>query len=136
MRALLEQFSKRKIEVLFGPLTFCSGILLRYRRHWFCVINTRKAFVHQRFTLAHELYHFDHHRHLAQLFPVYSTSTSSLEREANRGAADMLMPTDRVTAYINALWAKPRDLAGHLARVFRVSRQAMEIRLEELGIRR
>lgn len=130
-------FQQRGIELFFAPLPNCFSGALRYRkdlRRWFCIINDRPALTRQRFTAAHELFHYDHHRHLVSLFDDYSVIGSRLEREANRGAANMLMPENRIRAHIETLRAVPYDLIGHMARVFKVSWKEMWIRLKELGI--
>lgn len=136
MRTLLGEFQERGVRVYFAPLQYCSGALRFSRGVWFCVIDSLKPLVHQRFTLAHELYHFDHHRHLSNLFTDYATN-SRLEREANRGAAELLMPTDQVRAFwvaLSGLSYSYDDRVGILARGFMVSREAMRIRLKELEI--
>jgi Zn-dependent peptidase ImmA (M78 family) len=134
MKVLLEEFRKRGVRVYFAPLQYCSGALRYSRGVWFCVINSLKPVVHQRFTLAHELYHFDHHKHLSNLFTDYATN-SELEREANRGAAELLMPLDQVRAFWVALSGLPYsydDRISILARGLMVSREAMRIRLKEI----
>jgi transcriptional regulator with XRE-family HTH domain len=84
----------------------------------------------QRFTLAHELAHYIFHRSrigdgIVDDGMYRSGLSDRLEQEANRWAADILMPPDEV--------AKAQDSGVHdldeLARRFGVSRSAMSIRL-------
>ena len=134
MEGLLEEFKKREIEVVWKPLQNCSGVLRFYKGFWFCVINSQRSFTHQRFTLAHELFHFDHHRNLGNLFTDYHFD-NWIEREANKGAAEMLMPEGLIRAYSEALRSFSREKEIKiLAGVFGVSQKAMEIRFKELRI--
>jgi Zn-dependent peptidase ImmA (M78 family) len=132
MKGLLKEFEARGIEVIFAPLPYCSGALYFKQGRWFCVIASQKPLTHQRFTLAHELYHFDHHQKMGNFFLDYSQS-GWMEREANRGAAEYLMPDFLVPVAMEALKSQGNLSLEELARFFGVSRQAMRIRLEELG---
>jgi Zn-dependent peptidase ImmA (M78 family) len=88
----------------------------------------------QRFTIAHEIGHLLlHHTHAKTCFRDVAFSGTSEEVAANRFAADLLMP----------LWMLEPLALTHgadgamLARIFEVSREAMDIRLSVLtGIRR
>ena len=85
----------------------------------------------RRFTIAHEIAHFVLHRVLIgdgiQHDALYRSSLSDpIEREANRKAADILMPWHLVDqAILDGL-----DTVDDLAAAFEVSRSAMSIRLE------
>ena len=84
----------------------------------------------RRFTIAHEIAHFVLHRFLIgdgiQHDALYRSGLSDqIEREANRMAADILMPWRLVDEVIDGL-----DTVDELANVFEVSRSAMSIRLE------
>ena len=105
----------------------------------------------QRFTIAHEIAHLELHRHLIsgkvhvdKDFPVQfaglnrdtksSLGTEGIEIQANRFAAELLMPT---ALLLQALAGKPFDIDDEgpleeLARKFRVSRQALEFRIQNL----
>lgn len=107
----------------------------------------------QRFTIAHEIGHLELHRdlisgkvHVDKGFPVElaglnrdansALGTETIEIEANRFAAELLMPT---AFLIQALAGKPFDIddegpIDELARKFRVSRQALEYRIRSLTI--
>ncbi len=103
-----------------------------------------------RFTIAHEIGHFILHKKNARLFVeksqkreekiMFRDSSSSTgeyikEREANSFAAALLMPRKAVESKV-ALSNKvyDEDLIDELAEEFNVSRQAMGIRLSNLGI--
>jgi Zn-dependent peptidase ImmA (M78 family) len=97
----------------------------------------------QRFTIAHEIGHFVlHHNlivaqvHVDKQFPVLlrngisSTGTNSEEIEANRFAAELLMPR----FLLKAILKKPLDIddegpIAELAQKFKVSKQALEYRI-------
>ena len=105
----------------------------------------------QRFTIAHEIAHLELHGHLIsgkvhvdKDFPVQfaglnrdatsALGTEKIEVEANRFAAELLMPTEFL---IQALTSKPFDIddegpLDELAKKFRVSRQALEYRIRNL----
>lgn len=96
----------------------------------------------QRFTVAHELGHFVLHSKEKQLFVDKTQSTfyrdlnSSSgqlrhEREANSFAAAILMPRVLV---VEELEKKPNSSIKALADKFKVSEQAMTIRLTNLGL--
>ena len=104
-----------------------SGFRIRINRH---EITER-----QRFTLAHEIAHFILHRSLIGGGVVDDTMyrsalSSRREVEANKMAAELCMPMALVQeerkkrAHLH-----DDDLVDELARLFKVSRQAMRIRL-------
>lgn len=89
----------------------------------------------RRFTLAHEVGHFLLHRDLMDGNIVDNTMYRSAlgewyERQANRFAADLLLPAHLVRAEFNG---GTRSIAG-LAETFDVSETAIRIRLDELGL--
>ena len=89
----------------------------------------------QRFTVAHELGHFLLHRdHIGNGIKddvLYrSTLSDRREAEANRIAADILMPNRLVQERIGRARAmQVVDVVGYLAEQFDVSETAMKIRL-------
>jgi Zn-dependent peptidase ImmA (M78 family) len=117
------------------------------------VINANKPPVRQNFTLAHEFGHYVLHRdwldaHKEDGFvdfseyvdggtplfrrdaPALTDETAILrEREANNFAADLLMPEDK----LRKLWDVNPDIE-RAAEIFEVSKIAMAIRLERLGM--
>jgi Zn-dependent peptidase ImmA (M78 family) len=90
----------------------------------------------QRFTIAHEIAHYVLHRDLIgdgiTDDPLYRSSLGEwYERQANKMAADILMPPKLV----RAMYRSGTVSLAPLARAFEVSVDAMRIRLEELGFR-
>lgn len=105
-------------------------------------INRNEARERQRFTIAHELAHFLLHREIIDRSPdgitdnvLYRSGASeAIEYEANRLAADLVMPMELVQQKLD------QDFGGvvtdatieGLADAFEVSKAAMEIRLSTL----
>jgi Zn-dependent peptidase ImmA (M78 family) len=116
-------------------------------------VNRAHAPVRQRFSIAHEIGHFELHRSEGQVFidkgfgkvtAFFRDSTSGTgvdrqEIEANAFAAALLMPRQLVEQAFTSLSAD-FDLGGddaaldRLARLFGVSREAMSFRLSNLGL--
>lgn len=106
-------------------------------------VNVSDNYMRQRFTMAHELGHFLLHQDLmgsglkddrAYRSTDVGTYSNALvgpaeEAAANRVAARVLMPADKVAS-------EARDFPNveALAKRFQVSKRAMEIRLQSLGI--
>jgi len=126
-----------------------AGFLIRKRGSKTAVIgiNSNQARTRARFTLAHELGHYLLHLkddlHVDQKFTVKLRSSVSSqgvdfeEMEANLFAAELLMPHELLEREIAG--ADPFDFDEHdfiesLGKKFRVSGQAMSIRLSSLGL--
>ena len=103
----------------------------------------------QRFTIAHEIAHLALHResltnqvHIDRKFPVLmrdansATGTELMEIDANRFAAELLMPTFLLTEMLKK---KGFDIDDEepllkLAQKFRVSKQALEFRIRNMNL--
>lgn len=98
-------------------------------------VNKYEVAERQRFTLAHEIAHFLLHKNdiragVIDNIMYRSQLTSRKEAEANRLAADMIMPRDAVRRELAQRGGvATEDVAIQLAAVFRVSLPAMKIRL-------
>lgn len=94
------------------------------------VVNSKEGFRRKRFTIAHETAHYLLHRasigaSVEDDVLYRSQLSNSMEVEANRLAADLLMPYSLIQqAQENGI----RDISG-LADLFKVSTAAMAIRL-------
>lgn len=91
-------------------------------------VNRRESVVRQRFTLAHELGHIMLHPPGRQYRDETLSDSSHMETEANRFAAELLMPAETVRQL--ALQSELSTRA--LARAFGVSVPALTIRLHEV----
>ena len=111
------------------------------------VVNLRHPSVRRRFTIAHEIGHYQLHRKSEDIpvfidRAVYHRKESvagvdySMEMQANAYAAGLLMPEALLDEYLEDHPAldleKPADIKT-LAEEFEVSRPAMEFRLINLG---
>jgi hypothetical protein len=97
-------------------------------------VNRHDAPARQRFTVAHELAHFLLHRNMIgrgiEDDVLYRSELSDhIEAEANRLAADILMPQDQVQQAYRAACGSHPDVVGMLSEKFGVSESAMKIRL-------
>jgi Zn-dependent peptidase ImmA (M78 family) len=121
-----------------------SGAIIREGAHVVIAVNTSHHPNRQRFTVAHELGHyFFHHglqEHVDRGFRIaWRNSDSSkaidwLEIEANRFAAELLMPTEFLIKDLNAQQRIEKRTVALLASRYQVSPEAMKIRLTNLGI--
>lgn len=114
-----------------------SGLVARNDGKVTIHVSPSDATVRQRFTIAHELGHFalGHLRdepHFRDTSREFMTGNSDpLEIDANRFAAQLLMPGDAVRERVRQM-DKPD--VRKLAREFAVSEAAMRFRLINLGI--
>jgi Zn-dependent peptidase ImmA (M78 family) len=109
-------------------------------------VNKNHALSRKRFTIAHELGHLLLHTksevHLDQAIVKMRDARTSAgvddeEMEANRFAAELLMPRSFLEADLEALgpiYADDERAIAKLARQYRVSPQAMAIRLSTLNL--
>ena len=110
-------------------------------------VNKKDHYYRQRFTMAHELGHFMYHtKKMGDLGTMDSVKYRSLDNsnigdqeeiEANKFGASILMPEDLVIKY--ALEKKVisdnkinQEVAREMAKIFQVSYQAMEFRINTL----
>lgn len=98
-------------------------------------VNKYEVSERQRFTVAHEIAHYLLHRSeigsgVVDNILYRSNLTSRREIEANRLAADIIMPEDAVASKLKELGGlSSPDVVDELAAVFRVSVPAMKVRL-------
>lgn len=121
-----------------------SGAIIRKNGRVVIAVNTSQHVNRQRFTIAHELaHHFLHEElaeHVDQNFRVaWRNSESSKavnwqEIEANRFAAELLMPSDFLKRDLDALERIEKRTVALLASRYGVSAEAMKFRLTNLGI--
>lgn len=129
-----------------------SGALFMNQNGASIGVNPADPKVRRRFTIAHEIGHFQLHPMTTGLFidrdyyvsskilfrnAESKTGERTKEREANAFAAALLMPIPLLQAEINQIIEeKPtisdEELTSHLAKTFEVSEMAMAIRLSNL----
>jgi Zn-dependent peptidase ImmA (M78 family) len=113
------------IEVYYKPFTGPAAIWVPDQA--MIIVNSRARNGRRNFSCAHELAHVFLHTGS----PIYADShTGQIEQEANVFAAALLMPADDVRYRCLTMSMDTKQLAYY----YRVSIQAMGIRLSELGI--
>ncbi len=119
-----------------------SGQISRDGDSYLIRVNRFEAKERQRFTIAHEIAHFLLHRDIIDATPDGITDTvlyrsgapESIEFEANRLAADILMPRVSVERRLRELGGRVSEMVIEvLASDFKVSKGAMEIRLQSVA---
>lgn len=114
-----------------GEIRYISGkYIIRVNRH--------DPKVRQRFTVAHEVAHFLIHRDrigdgIVDDILYRSSLSDTLEAQANRVAADLLMPWDMIQEFLKCHRnLKPEMRLEKLAEELEVSSTALKIRLGKL----
>jgi len=123
------------LEVLEAPLLNLSGMLVpddpRSPSGYTIQVNSTDPFNRRRFTVAHEIAHFLLHRHRNndgfKDDRMYRSpgATDAVEAEANRLAADIIMPRRIIRKLLDQGISDPKMMANML----QVSPDAMAIRL-------
>lgn len=134
------------VRVVYRPLDDeLSGMISIREGSPIVGVNSQHHPNRQRFTIAHELGHFVLHRrtiedrvHVDKKFQILMRSTKSasgterIEIEANRFAAELLMPLHLLEPLLSRHDIDDDEPLQRLARTFRVSRQALEFRIRHL----
>ena len=122
-----------------------SGFLVTKNGRSTVVLNKNHHPNRKRFTLAHEIGHFTLHKGVDEVFldanltyfrsKDYPEADSNIEREANRFAAELLMPKKIIKSLIseNEIDISDEIDFANLAKVLKVSERALAIRLMSLG---
>lgn len=119
VEAIAAAMGIRLVRVDLGML---EGRMREDDEGWLIEVNSDRSMTSQRFSVGHEL----GHRKLGHLG---CGTDAKQEREANLFAAELLMPL----ALLRKAIRKHRSL-GELAGLFQVSREAMQIKLQEQGM--
>ena len=132
------------LDVRYAPFEGdLSGALVRGDGEAYIGVNSLHHPNRQRFSIAHELGHYMLHKgmkvHVDKDFHVNwrdDDSSKAINRdeiEANRFAAELLMPTRFLVRDIEELKSVNQEIAHTLAKRYKVSSQAMRIRLGNFG---
>lgn len=119
-----------------------SGQITNENGNYIIRVNRHEARERQRFTIAHELAHFLLHQHIIDTSDdgitdtvLYRSGASEhVEYEANRLAADIVMPAELLECQLKEEFGgvvTDASIEG-LAASFQVSKAAMEIRLSNI----
>jgi Zn-dependent peptidase ImmA (M78 family) len=119
----------RIVERVEAPV---AGGTFWLKPHWLIVLNSSDSEARRRFSLFHEFKHILDHPAGAMHYAGSSTTdrTNRAEQAANYFAACALMPKRTV----KHLWGIGMQDVSELATQFEVSAEAMQIRLEQLGL--
>lgn len=119
-----------------------SGMIVKVEEEYIIKVNRHETRERQRYTLAHEISHFLLHRETIDASSIgivdnvlYRSGTpEQLEYEANRLAADIIMPNALITEKFESLGTLvSEEVVDHMAQIFQVSKVAMEIRLTTIA---
>jgi Zn-dependent peptidase ImmA (M78 family) len=143
LEKIVQHFSIQQVQLPASADIF--GAIVRKGDRVSIAINPSQHPNPQRFTLAHELGHYFCHdaqdmEHVDGDFRVsWRNNASSAgvdwkEIEANRFAAELLMPEDMLRKDVDKHLTIDRDAIQHLALLYGVSRLAMQFRLINLGL--
>ena len=119
-----------------------SGMIVKVESEYIIKVNRHEIRERQRYTLAHEISHFLLHRETINASAVgivdnilyRSGAPEQLEYEANRLAADIVMPNALVTETFESLgMLVSEEVIDYMAQIFQVSKVAMEIRLTTIA---
>lgn len=121
-----------------------SGAIIRKGDQVIIAVNPAHHLNRRRFTIAHELGHYFLHKglgeHVDENFRVAwrnadsSKAVNWVEIQANRFAAELLMPARFLERDLNSLSTIDKRTVALLAARYTVSAEAMKIRLSQLGI--
>lgn len=120
-------------ELAKGPT---SGFTTRKKNgDYLIAINKNASVTHRRFTLAHELLHLIHYPYADVVYAKLghgreSVQQAQIERLADHFAAHLLMPG----TLVKRAWTHGIQDLPALAGLFRVSEEAMHIRLTNIGL--
>jgi Zn-dependent peptidase ImmA (M78 family) len=127
---LSELAAKYDIKIYEAKLPImASGQIIKDGGIYKITVQKGQSIARQRFTAAHELAHFFLHKDqigdgIIDNAMYRSSLPSELETQANKLAADILMPMSEIDKKL-----KEKYNIGELAKYFDVSNQAMQVRL-------
>lgn len=119
-----------------------SGMIVKVEDEYVIKVNRHETRERQRYTLAHEISHYLLHRHIIDESTdgivdnvLYrSGAPDRVEYEANRLAADIVMPESLVAREFESLGTLvSEEVIDYMAQLFQVSKVAMEIRLTTMA---
>jgi len=128
---LLELFS---IELYYDEFREVDGIAMKSPRLSIIVVNKNLPLTRQRFTIAHEFGHIIL-PHKGDYYVCYPGKNKAMERDANRFAAELLMPKPMVSTLWQKFSTNPQKRIEAVAGILKVSRAALRARIRELRLK-
>lgn len=131
--AVVGDLPKVRIEVDGNLPALTSGLSIWDARlaSWVITLNGREPVTRQRFTTLHEFFHIMLHRHVTRSGLLAQLSSSQVEYVADYFAGCVLVPTP----LLKQAWDSGMQSLDALSRYFDVSRQAIEVRVGQVGIK-
>jgi Zn-dependent peptidase ImmA (M78 family) len=122
-----------RIERRYHRLRAASGMTYWNGRTWVVGINATEPVTRQRFTLLHEFKHIIDHGKTGRLYRGDRNRTAERQAElaADYFAGCVLVPKRQ----LRKAWYRGQQRVEDLARHFEVSTKAMEVRLQQVGLR-
>ena len=122
----------------YRPLDGCEAQIIGFADKAVIVVNERSHPKRKRFSIAHELGHWHHHRGQSSVCRTadienYSDQAFARERVADKYAADLLLPAYLFVPRANAVGNVTVDAASTLADTFGTSLTASVMRLVDMG---
>ena len=110
-----------------------AGAIQKHDEKFTILVNDNDSEVRARFTIAHELGHYHLHMKDApgKIITSFRRDQSKRETQANQFAAELLMPRKLIEREYHKM---VNPVSDTLAKKFNVSKPAMRIRLDNLGL--
>lgn len=121
------------IGLFYEDFVKLDGIALKSPKLGIIVVNKNLPNVRQRFTIAHELGHIIM-PHRSEYFICFPGKNRSMEKSANRFAAELLMPQPMVIELWKKYAANKEMRVEVIAHILKVSKSALFARLREIGL--
>jgi len=138
--SVFEQYLPENVS---GFIVIQDDIFQHYETGRLIVVNLSDSASRRRFTIAHELAHYILHWDESHDYYAHRDAgqNTGIEQEANIFASCVLMPQPLVESSLDGLSeifveAPPFMWIDHIAKEFAVSRNAAQVRLEQLGLMR
>lgn len=130
---ILEKFN---VSLYFDDFEEIDGITMKSPKLSIIVVNRNLSIPRQRFTIAHELGHIVMpHRSDFYVCSSKRCKNKLMERDANRFAAEILMPQPMVAELWKKYESNKENRIEAIAKIMKISTSALRIRIRELGLK-
>ena len=130
----IDEILKRlNIRLYYEDFSGIDGIALKSPKLGVIVVNRNLPLVRQRFTIAHELGHLIM-PHRGEYYICFPGKYRAMEKNANRFAAELLMPEPMMTHLWKKYATNPQFRVEIIAHILQVSKSALFVRLKELSL--
>jgi Zn-dependent peptidase ImmA (M78 family) len=119
------------VKIYYQSLDGCDACIVGNTSEGIIVVNIKSSVQRKRFSIAHELGHWELHRDEKLVCRLEDQSTSSTERSADAYAADLIMPHYIFDPLVQQYSTASLGVIHKLSETFNVSQTATAIRLIE-----